>query len=305
MLAAMEQSSKPCLSIVVVCFNMRREAQRTLHTLSKAYQRGVEPADYQVIVIDNNSEFPLSREFVEGFGSNFEYHYFNTESVSPAKAINFGASLAIANTVACIVDGARMLSPGVVQNTLIACKAFPTPFVTSLAWHLGPKEQNFSMLEGYNQNTEDQLLEKVDWKRDGYQLFDISTQASSSRVGFFGGMPEELSYFAIRKSLFLEMGGFCEDFKSPGGGLVNHDFLHRALEIGGLDIVMLLGEGSFHQFHGGIATNSKPDEHPFEAFAQEYQKIRGRKFQSLAQPDLADIRYLGSMPLAALGFINT
>lgn len=300
----MKQDTKPKLSVVVVCFNMCREAQRTLYSLSSNYQRQVESSDYQVIVIDNNSSFPLSKEVVESFGCNFEYHYFSTESVSPAEAINYGASLALGDLLACIVDGARMLSPSIIRNSLIAGQAFNKPFITSLAWHLGPKEQNLSMLEGYNQVTEDQLLETVNWQANGYQLFDISTQASSSRVGFFGGMPEELSYFAIEKSLFLNMGGFCEDFRSPGGGLVNHDFLHRALKIDDLDIVMLLGEGSFHQFHGGVATNAKPDEHPFAIFAEEYHKVRGKKFESLAQPAPLNINYFGSMPKAALKFIQ-
>ena len=39
----------PRLSVVVNFYNMRREAARTLHTLSCAYQRGVDPSDYEVI----------------------------------------------------------------------------------------------------------------------------------------------------------------------------------------------------------------------------------------------------------------
>ncbi|MFT5135539.1 MAG: glycosyltransferase involved in cell wall biosynthesis [Arenicella sp.] len=300
----MKQGAKPKLSVVVICFNMGREAQRTLYSLSRNYQRQVEPGDYQVIVIDNNSSLPLSKETVESFGFNFEYHYFDTESASPAEAINYGASLALGNLLACIVDGARMLSPGVIKNTLIAGKAFRNPLITSLAWHLGPKEQNVSMLEGYDQTTEDKLLESIDWQSDGYQLFDISTQASSSRVGFFGGIPEELSYFVIRKSVFLEMGGFCEEFQAPGGGLVSHDFLQRALKLEDLDIIMLLGEGSFHQFHGGVATNAIPEEHPFAAFSKEFWEIRGRKFELVEQPAATDINYLGSMPKTAVKFIR-
>lgn len=300
----MMQDPNPKLSVIVVCFNMCREAQRTLYSLSSTYQRNVEPSDYQVIVVDNNSSFPLSKEIVESFGSNFEYHYFNTESLSPAEAINYGASLARGDLLACIVDGARMLSPGIIKNSLIASHAFNNPFITSLAWHLGPKEQNVSMLEGYDQAVEDKLLKTIDWQSDGYQLFDISTQASSSQVGFFGGMPEELSYFAIRKSIFLDMGGFCEEFQAPGGGLINHDFLQRTLKIVGLDIIMLIGEGSFHQFHGGVATNAKPKDHPFAAFSKEFREIRGREFELVEQPAATDINYLGSMPKTAVKFIR-
>ena len=63
----MKQDANPKLSVVVVFFNMRREAQRTLYSLSSDYQRHVEPSDYQVIVIDNSSSYPLSKEIVESF----------------------------------------------------------------------------------------------------------------------------------------------------------------------------------------------------------------------------------------------
>ncbi len=284
---------------------MKREAKRTLYTLSSAYQRFVSSADYNVIVIDNNSTSSLDADFVTSFGSNFEYHFFNTDSQSPAKAINFGVDISKTETVACIVDGARMVSPCMIHYTLKARLAFPSPLVMSLAWHLGPKEQNQSMLDGYNQLTEDELLNTIDWKNNGYRLFEISTQASSSKTGFFGGIPEELSYFAIKKSAFEDMGGFSEDFQSPGGGLVNHDFLQRATIRNDLDMVMLIGEGSFHQFHGGVATNAYPDAHPFDLFSQEYKKIKNSEFQTITQLDRERLNYIGSLPDSVLRMIKS
>ena len=54
---------------------MRREAARTLLSLSRAYQRGVDDLDYEVIVIDNGSapEQRLGEEFVASFGPEFRY----------------------------------------------------------------------------------------------------------------------------------------------------------------------------------------------------------------------------------------
>ena len=294
----------PKLSIIVICFNMRREAAQTLYTLSDYYQRNVSSTDYQVIVLDNNSSSPLEPKFVESFGPNFEYHYFATQSRSPAAAVNHGASLAKGQYISCIVDGARMLSPGIVHYTLLASQTIKYPFISALAWHLGPKEQNQSMLEGYDQIEEDSLLGSVDWRADGYRLFDISSQASSSNMGFLGGLPHECSYFAVEKSVFLELGGFDDRFQSPGGGLVNHDFLQRVVKRNELNFVMLLGEGSFHQFHGGIATNAKPEKHPWKLFAEEYENIHGLPFEGLTQSTDKDIYYLGCMPEAALKFIT-
>ncbi len=54
------------LSVVVVFYNMRREAQRSLHALSRAYQQSIDGLDYEVIVIENGSapDQVLGEEFV-------------------------------------------------------------------------------------------------------------------------------------------------------------------------------------------------------------------------------------------------
>ena len=63
------------LSVVVVFYNMRREAARTLHSLSRAYQEGIDDLDYEVIVVENGSDADqrLGEEFVESFGPEFRY----------------------------------------------------------------------------------------------------------------------------------------------------------------------------------------------------------------------------------------
>ena len=94
-------------------------------------------------------------------------------------------------------------------------------------------------------------------------------------------------------SRWAELGGFDEVFDRPGGGLVNHDLFRRACEWPGAELVILLGEATFHQFHGGAATGgtARRDE-----LWEEYADLRGREF---VPPRLAP-RYLGSVPAAAL-----
>jgi hypothetical protein len=70
----------------------------------------------------------------------------------------------------------------------------------------------------------------------------------------------------------MKLGGFSEQFTSPGGGFVNLDFYKRALDYCKESIV-LLGEGTFHQIHGGVTTNSINQE-MFDQFAEEYGRIR-------------------------------
>ena len=61
------------LSVVVVVHNMRREAARTLYSLSSRYQQGLGELDYEVIVVENGSdpEQALGEGYVRGFGPEF------------------------------------------------------------------------------------------------------------------------------------------------------------------------------------------------------------------------------------------
>ena len=61
-------------------------------------------------------------------------------------AVNLGVDAARGDFVAVMIDGARMLSPGIVVNFLRARRLFPNAFVATLGWHLGDEPQNISML---------------------------------------------------------------------------------------------------------------------------------------------------------------
>lgn len=278
---------EPTLSVVVVCFNMQREAARTLFTLSIEYQKDITNKDYEVIVVDNGSTQPLTEEVVASFGTNFRYCYFNNGSVSPASAVNYGVSKSKGEVVACIVDGARVVTPATIGKTIKASKGRHHPYIYTLAWHLGFKNQNEAVLEGYNQQKEDDLLETIDWQQDGYQLFDIATISQSSESAQTNQqLPAECSYFAMRKNDFLALNGFDERFKTPGGGLVNHDFLNRAVNKQKFNFIELSTEATFHQFHGGVATNVKPEDHPWDSFKAEYRHIRGVEYSQPASPTI-------------------
>lgn len=288
--------SKPKLSVIVVFHNMHREAQRTLYTLSSNYQRGVTQADYEVIAIDVGSEPALPSNVVASLGDNFRLASAE-RALSPVRAINQAENTARGEAIALCIDGARMLSPGVIRLMLEAFEIYANPVVATLAWHLGPKLQNESMLEGYNQAVEDERLRSVDWRSDGYELFRISVLAASSKQGWFGRITES-NCLAVRREAWRQLGGLHEGFRSPGGGLVNLDFYRRACEQLG-EVVILLGEGTFHQYHGGVATNTPPSQHPWTAFAEEYNAIRGRGFEAPNKKPF----YLGTIPQQAMPFL--
>lgn len=293
-------TKKPQLSVIVIFYNMTREAPRTLATL--ANQAGINPGDIEIIAIDNNSRQPLAEstisEFKRRLGKNFRYHFHQTDSVSPVGAVNLGVSMARADKVCVCIDGARMLSPGVISNMLAAFAIHRRAFVSTLGWHLGPQVQNASIKDGYCQAVEDDLLATVDWQQDGYQLFSVSSLAGSSANGWFATLYES-NCFAIAKSDFLALGGFDMRFQTPGGGLVNLDFFRLACESPELTPVLLLGEGTFHQFHGGVATNVVMEEHPWDKFNEEYVQIRGHDY---APPSYSPY-YLGHIAPQARRFL--
>jgi len=281
----------PKISVVVNFFNMRREAQRTLYSLTGDYQRDIDSDQVEVIAVDNGSTEPLDEKQVWRFGNDFRYLYHDTKSKSPAGALNRAVEQASADLLVCLIDGARILSPGILAYTLKAARAFENPFVYTLAMHIGLAIQNTSMAEGYDQRVEDVLLETTAWKENGYELFRISSVAPSSGSGFFFDLAES-NCVALRKSTFLQLGGFDERFQSPGGGLLNLDFFNRAMERPDIKPVMLLGEATFHQFHGGVATNVLISEHPWQRFAEEYEAIKGRRYEKMVRPT----HFLGHIP---------
>ena len=289
------------LSIIVIFHNMQREARRTLYSLSPDHQRDVTAQDYEVIAIDNGSARPLAPEMVRGFGPNFRYHFFDTTSVSPVAAMNHGAEIASGGAIAVIVDGARMATPGLVKHSLSALALNRNAFACALSWHLGPDIQTRSILNGYDQAREDAMLLASDWRNNGYGLFEISTLAPSSGTGFFGGFPTECSWFCMDRQMFFDLGGFNPAFQSPGGGRCNHEFRDRALQSGKLVPTILLGEGVFHQVHGGIATNAPPDAQPQAAFHEEYRRITGH---DAARVSAQGIVYVGGMPTSAKRFMQ-
>lgn len=267
---------RPRLSLVAIVYDMGREAPRTLRSLALPYQTGITADNYEVIVLDNGSPTPLGEDLVRSFGPQFRYHYVRDAAKSPAQAINRGVDMARGKYVGIFIDGARIASPGLLSIALQAFELYQDPIVATLGWHLGPELQQKSVLKGYDKATEDSLLESIRWPRDGYRLFDISVLAASSFKGYAAAPSESNALFLHRKT-FKKMGGYDPAFDVPGGGLLNLDFFIRALERDS-PLVMLFGEGTFHQLHGGASTGAS-ETGRFSLWAQQYARIRGKPWR--------------------------
>jgi glycosyltransferase involved in cell wall biosynthesis len=268
------------LSVIIIFYNMCREAKRTLYSLTKEYQQGIDDISYEVIAIDNCSTKPLNNSFVEEFGEDFRYEYFDTNVSSPCQALNYGARIARGNLITLCIDGARIFSPGILHYSILASRIYKKPFIYTLGMHIGHKPQNFLAEENYSQSDEDSLMASIDWIKDGYSLFEISAAALSSGNGYFSNLSES-NCVTMLHSTYQEMGGFNEEFTSVGGGIANLDFFNRANMIEDINPILLLGEATFHQFHGGTATNVPLKHHPWEKMLEEYQSIYGKPYKSI------------------------
>lgn len=271
------------LSVIVVVYNMTREAPRTLASLATSYQRGVDADEYEVIVVENGSTRRLDPAVVDRLGKNFHYHYLENASPSPAGAINFGMRQARGEVLGVMVDGARICTPGVLHHALCATRMYRRAVVGTLGFYLGNGAQRYAILHGYDHAAEDALLAHIGWPSDGYRLFEVGALDESSH--WFLPMAESNALF-MHRDLWAELNGFDERFDYPGGGLVNLDTFVRAAELPESKLVVLLGEGTFHQLHGGIATNTPLDAigPTFEIWSSQYRALRGKDFMEPKRP---------------------
>lgn len=248
----------PQLSIVLIVYRMRRQAMNTLYTLSPVYQREVAESDYEVVVVENASDENLDPEAVQALGGNFHYVLHHEQGVSPARAINMGLSECRAPHVGLMIDGARMVTPRVVRYVLDAFAITAQALVAVPGYHIGETEHHLNESAGYNEAAERELLDSINWRQDGYQLFDIACWSGANPHGFFHPFLESNCMFASRGN-FARIGDADERFDLPGGGALNLH-MYRALGLlPGTRLFVIPGEGSFHQFHGGVTTAQTDD----------------------------------------------
>lgn len=281
------------LSVVVVFYNMAREARRTLHSLSRAYQRDLDGRSYEVVVVENGSapDQRLGEETVRSFGPEFRYLDRGADAdPSPTTALNAGIAASRGDVVALMIDGAHVLTPRVLHYGLLGIDAYGSAIVATQAWYVGPGQQGELMEAGYDQPAEDALFEGISWPADGYRLFDIGHIAGDR--DWLDGLWESNCLF-VRRSQLEQVGGFDDGFAMAGGGYANLDLYERLGASADVEIVTILGEGSFHQVHGGTTTNqADPAERRrrVHGYAEHYAELRGRPFIGPEKP----VRYVGA-----------
>lgn len=291
----------PIVSFILIVYDMPRQAENTVRSLMTNYQRDVVAGDYELLIVENESANTMDPAFIASLPAHFSYHLRQETQPTPIHAINYGIDKAAGKNICVMIDGARVLSPGVVKNVLLGHRISDLAVVTVPGYHLGKELQQKAVGSGYNEDTERALMDAIRWPEDGYRLFDIACFSGSCAAGFY--LPHsESNCISLPRRMWRDLGGFDARFDARGGGVVNLDTFKRACEYPGAVHVFLHGEGTFHQFHGGVTTGGEDAETRqrfIDRIMDQYEEIRGARYQS----PVTEPVYLGELSDPAQRFV--
>ncbi len=292
----------PLVSFVLIVYDMPEQAANTVRSLFVEYQEESRPQDFEVLIVENESANVMDQGFIRSLPGNFHYFLRQETQPTPVHAINFGLEKAVGQNICVMIDGARVLTPGVTKNVIRGHTLSERAVVTVPGYHLGHELQQKAVESGYDQEQERALMNAIGWPADGYRLFEISCFSGSCAGGFYSPHSES-NCISMPRAMWRDLGGYDARFDKRGGGVVNLDLYKRACEYPGAMHVFLHGEGTFHQFHGGVTTGGE-DTEARQRFIDEimgqYQEIHGRKYEN----PVTNTVYLGEIPDAAHRFVN-
>jgi len=266
----------PSITVVICSFNIPRELPRTLYSLTPPYQIDLDKSGYEILIIDNGSAQLPNLESLTSSGIPIRVISYPEPSVSPVSALNFAVAQTNTEYICIFIDGARLASPRLIATGLEALMIESRTVVGCRGRYLGPKFQMQAVKEGYTRDVEDANLHRIDWKNNGNVLFEISVPDESAGESLLD-TPSESNALFISKVLWDEIGGYDEAFSAPGGGYANLELWSRITTTLNVRTILLIGETTFHQLHGGVATNATGQDVQ-EAMHDEYRVITGKSY---------------------------
>lgn len=276
----------PGLSIIVIVYNMPRQAMNTLLSLALPYQKNVSADEYEVIVVENCSDHQLDAVQVAALGPQFRYFLRDEKGVSPAPAINFAFSQCRGDQIGLIIDGARMVTPRVIEYAMLGAKISTQALIMVPGYHLGERDQKFHLQTGHSEQLEIDKLAEMAWQENGYRLFKWACWSSSNQRGYLQPMQECSALFCSANN-FRGIGGADERFDQPGGGSINLYLYRRLGMLPEIQLFVLPGEGSFHQFHSGVTTQELTEDDTRKAVLKSFdarlEEIWGAPFKALSR----------------------
>src|SRR5690606_7794293 len=152
----------------------------------------------------------LGPKYVRSFGKEFRYLDMGDDAQpSPVPALNRGIAMGRGEFYALMIDGAHVLTPGVLHYGMTGLRTYAPAVVATQQWDVGPGPQPEMVAEGYGQGPEDALFESIEWPSDGYRLFDIGHFIGER--DWFDGMWETNCLF-VPRTLLEQVGCFDERY---------------------------------------------------------------------------------------------
>ena len=254
------------ISFVVVHYDIPRQIERTLHSLSPAYQ-GVEAGDIEVVLVDNGSPAPLPEDLQARF-PHVSRILTVTGHPSPVEALNRGIAAARFDMLGLMIDGAHILSPGVVGNARALWHLFDNPVISVPQYMLGRESQGLTrQTDAFA--AEEAALAELGWPEDGYRLFDHAVFPGEDYHRTYTEAIETNCLITTR-AVLDRCGAFDPRYDEPGGGFANLEIFSRLIHDPLNSYVVLPGEGSFHQDHRGTTTQRAPEDR--SRLVAEYRK---------------------------------
>ncbi|NNE56513.1 MAG: glycosyltransferase [Hellea sp.] len=261
------------LTIIIAYYNIPKHIERTLQSCAPAYQNAAKDK-IEVIIADNGSTEPLPDDLQQRFP--FISKILRTEGKpSPVFALNAAIAHAKFSTIALIIDGAHILSPGVFKNTREVCQLYHRPVINVPQYYLGKVSQNLNPItDAWKRET--WWLNRLEWPQKGYNLFKYALFPSENIQRVLHGAIET-NCLITTKEVLEDCGAFDERFDEPGAGYANLEIFSRLTNHADNTYVILPGEGTFHQDHDGTTTRKSPEERDqlVEKFRQRYTEVTG------------------------------
>ena len=133
------------LSVLVIAYKMPRQALNTVYSLSAAHQQNVRESDYEIVVVENESSDNIPEQELLALGNNIRYFRRQETSASPCRAVNFGLQQCRGKSIGLMIDGARMVTPRVIEYALLAQHADADSLLAIPGYNLGPMEHQYHL----------------------------------------------------------------------------------------------------------------------------------------------------------------
>lgn len=261
------------ITLIIAAYNIPQQLQRTLTSCTAIYQN-VDPSNLEVIIIDNGSDVPLQKSDFPNFPRVSKVIRIDGRS-SPVFGMNVGIEEAKYSTVALMIDGAHMLTPGVIGNAKSIIDLKRRAVINVPQYILGCESQNLRSVENaFDREAED--LRQLGWPADGYTLFDYAVVAGEGANKHYLDAIES-NCLVTTKEVLADCGAYDERFDEAGAGLANIELFNRLCHDPKNQYVTLVGEGSFHQDHNGTTTSLSSDERDrvVKSYYEKYKEVTG------------------------------